>query len=90
MPAELDRSLSYHPVRPDDLPLLADWLERPHWREWWGDPAKELALIRDMVEGRDPHCEPFLFHAGASRWAIFRSGGSAPIRRPSTLTTTPG
>ncbi len=62
MPAERDRSLSYHAVQTDDFPLLAHWLEQPHWREWWGDPAEELAMIRDMVEGRDPHCKPFLFH----------------------------
>src|SRR5690606_24480048 len=32
--------------------LLA-WLRAPHVRAWWGDPDGELALIRDMVEGRD-------------------------------------
>ena len=28
------------------LPLLARWLERPHVREWWGDPARALREAR--------------------------------------------
>ena len=44
-----------------DLPLLAEWLASPHWREWWSDqPAVELGYIRDMIEGRDS-TRPFLF-----------------------------
>jgi aminoglycoside 6'-N-acetyltransferase len=43
-----------------DLPLLSGWMQRPHWREWWGDPQTELGLIRDMIEGRDS-TEPYLF-----------------------------
>jgi aminoglycoside 6'-N-acetyltransferase len=59
MPAEPD--IAFRPVRPDDFPMLTEWLSRPHWREWWGDPTVELGYIRDMVEGRDPHCDPFIF-----------------------------
>jgi aminoglycoside 6'-N-acetyltransferase len=40
--------------------MLADWLARPHIREWWGAPEAELGYIRDMVEGRDRTCEPFI------------------------------
>ncbi|MEO8242304.1 MAG: GNAT family N-acetyltransferase [bacterium] len=29
----------------DDLPLLAGWLAEPHLRDWWGDPAEQLALV---------------------------------------------
>ncbi len=35
-------------------------MARPHWSEWWGDPAKELAYIRDMIEGLDT-TRPFIF-----------------------------
>jgi aminoglycoside 6'-N-acetyltransferase len=52
--------ITFRPVVDQDLPLLADWLARPHWREWWGDPETELGYIRDMVEGRDT-TQPFLF-----------------------------
>jgi RimJ/RimL family protein N-acetyltransferase len=40
--------------------MLAQWLERPHWREWWGDPATELGFIEEMVEGRDT-TRPYIF-----------------------------
>ncbi|MFN3824931.1 MAG: GNAT family N-acetyltransferase [Pseudorhodobacter sp.] len=53
-------SPAFRPVTSADLPLLADWLARPHWRDWWGDPETELGYIRDMIEGRDT-TEPFLF-----------------------------
>lgn len=43
-----------------DLPLLASWMTQPHWRDWWGDPAEELAAIEDMVAGRDS-TRPFIF-----------------------------
>lgn len=52
--------LDFRPVTREDMPLLADWLSRPHWREWWGEPGVELEYIRDMVEGRDA-TRPFLF-----------------------------
>jgi aminoglycoside 6'-N-acetyltransferase len=52
--------ITFHPVAEDDLPMLADWLARPHWREWWGDPETELGYIRDMIEGRDT-TKPFIF-----------------------------
>jgi aminoglycoside 6'-N-acetyltransferase len=49
----------FRPVGPADLPMLLRWLERPHVREWWGDPDTELGYIRDMVEGRDT-TRPFI------------------------------
>lgn len=52
--------ISFRPVTADDLPMLANWLARPHWRQWWGDPDEELSNIRDMVEGRDT-TRPFIF-----------------------------
>ncbi|MFB2553024.1 GNAT family N-acetyltransferase [Ensifer soli] len=53
------RRIAFAPVMPEHYPLLAAWLEAPHWREWWGDPVEELGFIRDMVEGRDT-TRPFL------------------------------
>jgi aminoglycoside 6'-N-acetyltransferase len=49
MPGEI----AFRPVTGADYPRLLGWLRAPHVREWWGDPEEELALIRDMVEGRD-------------------------------------
>ncbi|MGQ0609717.1 MAG: GNAT family N-acetyltransferase [Paracoccaceae bacterium] len=62
MPAETLAGLRFDPVTAGDLPMLAGWLDRPHWREWWGDPAQELGYIRDMIEGRDD-TRPFVFSA---------------------------
>lgn len=45
--------ISFRPVTLHDLPILRDWMERPHWREWWGDPETECNYVRDMIEGRD-------------------------------------
>ena len=59
MPAEAAQDLDFRPVSTDDLSMLADWLERPHWREWWGTPETELGYIRDMIEGRDD-TRPFI------------------------------
>ncbi|MCV0394658.1 MAG: GNAT family N-acetyltransferase [Rhizobiaceae bacterium] len=54
--------IGFRPVTSADLPMLGEWMERPHWREWWGDPPTELGYVRDMVEGRDT-TRPFIFSA---------------------------
>lgn len=43
-----------------DLPTLADWIARPHWQAWWGEPSSEVGWIRDMIEGRDT-TKPYIF-----------------------------
>jgi RimJ/RimL family protein N-acetyltransferase len=35
---------SFRPLTPTDLPLLHEWLTRPHVAEWWG-PAPSLAEV---------------------------------------------
>jgi aminoglycoside 6'-N-acetyltransferase len=42
------------------LPLLEEWMHKPHWREWWGDPSTELGYVVEMIEGRDS-TRPFIF-----------------------------
>lgn len=58
-----DPALSFAPLTHAMLPMLGDWMRRPHWREWWGDPEVELGYLRDMIEGRDS-TQPFLFFLG--------------------------
>lgn len=53
----------FRPVTLEDLPMLSDWMARPHWQEWWGDPETEVGHVRDMVEGRDT-TRPFIFRFG--------------------------
>ena len=40
----------FRTVEEADLDLLAGWIKQPHWAEWWGDPAKEIAEIRDHMD----------------------------------------
>ena len=54
-------NITFVPLVPADLPMLADWMGRAHWREWWGEPEEEVGFVRDMLEGRDT-TRPFLFH----------------------------
>jgi RimJ/RimL family protein N-acetyltransferase len=48
-----------------DLALLRTWMEKPHWRQWWGEPESELGYIVDMIDGRDS-TEPYLFRVDGS------------------------
>ena len=33
------------PMTRDDLALVAGWLDTPHARQWWSDPAEQTALV---------------------------------------------
>ncbi|MBB4066901.1 GNAT family N-acetyltransferase [Gellertiella hungarica] len=55
----IDERIEFKPVTRGDLPLLLEWFKEPHMQEWWGEPDEELAMVRDMVEGRDS-TRPFL------------------------------
>ena len=35
---ELAPHITFRPLEMADLPILHDWLSRPHWTEWWGPP----------------------------------------------------
>ena len=54
--------ITIRPMTEDDLPMVAEWIARPHWQEWWGDAGTESDRIRDMLEGRDT-TRPFIFQA---------------------------
>ena len=56
-------AISFEPVTAKHYGLLREWLNRPHMREWWGEPETELGYIVDMVEGRDT-TRPFLIMLG--------------------------
>ncbi|MCR5857267.1 GNAT family N-acetyltransferase [Mesorhizobium sp. J428] len=40
----------FRAVEEADLPLLGTWLRQPHVVEWWGDPDKGIAEIRQAME----------------------------------------
>jgi aminoglycoside 6'-N-acetyltransferase len=44
-------SYQFRPMSADDLPLVKNWLARPHVVEWWGDPDEQFGLVSgDMNE----------------------------------------
>ena len=54
---------AFRPVTADDLPMLERWLNAPHVRRWWGDPAREVAGIEADFD--DPAMASFsVLHAG--------------------------
>ena len=59
MPLKPD-DITLRPMTAHDLPMVAEWIARPHWQEWWGDPVTESNRVRDMLEGRDS-TRPFIF-----------------------------
>ncbi|PZO73955.1 MAG: GNAT family N-acetyltransferase [Mesorhizobium amorphae] len=40
----------FREVEESDLALIRQWLETPHWREWWGDPDTGIAEIREHMD----------------------------------------
>jgi len=47
--------IGFRPLRPDDLPLVREWLGREHVRRWWRDPVEvDIAEIGGALEGREP------------------------------------
>lgn len=80
--------ITFAPVTAADLPLLRDWLDTPHWREWWGDPEEEIAAIAAMVEGRDS-TRPFLFRVDGEPAGYIQVWRIADARSEPWLTEAP-
>jgi aminoglycoside 6'-N-acetyltransferase len=36
---------AFRPMSASDLPTIRRWLETPHVREWWHDPAEQFELV---------------------------------------------
>lgn len=47
----------FRPVTVADLALLAEWLEQPHVRRWWGAPEEALVSIGEHLS--DQTVEPY-------------------------------
>lgn len=46
----LAERFSFRPLQMADLPMLHEWLARPHWTEWWG-PAPTMAEVEAEYGG---------------------------------------
>jgi len=55
-------SYQFLPLSAADLPLVRQWLDRSHVREWWGDPELGVAKIRDSLH--DPAIDLFIVSWG--------------------------
>ena len=42
-------TFTFKPLTPEDLPMLHEWLHRPHVRQWWREPSTIAELERDYV-----------------------------------------
>jgi RimJ/RimL family protein N-acetyltransferase len=50
-------ALEFRQMVPEDLPLLHEWLQRPHVREWYGEREsydEVVAHYLPSIEGREP------------------------------------
>ena len=51
------QAVAFRPLRADDLPMLHEWIGRPHVQEWW-DGAMTLADVEEeflpAIAGREP------------------------------------
>ncbi len=64
-------SYALSPFTANDLPMMADWLATPHLRQWWGDPAEQLALVtEDLV---NPLMDQQIGLAGGRAFAYLQS-----------------
>jgi RimJ/RimL family protein N-acetyltransferase len=41
---------TFRPLAHADLPMLHDWMTRPHWREWWGEPDTMEQVVAEYGE----------------------------------------
>lgn len=46
--------LGFRPLAAEDLPLLEEWLDRPHVERWWRPDETTIPETLDAIEGRDP------------------------------------
>jgi len=61
----------FRPLTEDDLPLLGRWLAESHVRRWWGEPAHELDLIREVMAA--PAAEAWLVESEAGPIAYLQA-----------------
>ena len=81
-------TIGFRPVTAADLPMLADWIARPHWQACWDEPGEEVAHIRNMVEGRDT-TRPFIFGEGGEDLGYIQVWRIADQRVEPWLTVAP-
>jgi len=69
MPREI--RYDFRAVEEEDFPLLGTWLRQPHVAEWWGDPDKGIAEIRQAME--EVSVEPLIVELNGKPIAYLQS-----------------
>ena len=64
---------AFRPMTTDDLPVIRQWLARPHVREWWGDPSEQYDLVSGDLD--EPAMDQFIVSAGSSDFAYLQCYG---------------
>jgi aminoglycoside 6'-N-acetyltransferase len=54
-----------------DLPVIKRWLETPHVREWWHDPAEQFELVSGDLD--HPDMAQFIVAADGQEFAYLQS-----------------
>jgi aminoglycoside 6'-N-acetyltransferase len=43
-------SYQFRPMSAQDLSMVHQWLEAPHFRQWWGEPETQFALVSEDLD----------------------------------------
>ena len=62
---------AFRAVTAADLPMLERWLNMPHVRRWWGEPADEVAGIAEDFD--NPAMASFIVHHAGEPFAYLQS-----------------
>ena len=63
-------AFAFRPLSADDLPTIKRWLEAPHVREWWHDPAEQFELVSGDLG--DPEMAQFMVAADGREFAYLQ------------------
>ena len=61
---------AFRPMTSDDLPVIRQWLARPHVRKWWGDPSEQYDLVIGDLD--EPAMDQFIVSAGSNEFAYLQ------------------
>lgn len=61
---------AFRPMSAGDLPTIKRWLETPHVREWWHDPAEQFELVSGDLG--HPEMAQFIVAADGNEFAYLQ------------------
>jgi aminoglycoside 6'-N-acetyltransferase len=61
---------AFRPMTSDDLPVIRQWLARPHVREWWGDPSEQYDLVSGDLD--EPAMDQYIVSADNGDFAYLQ------------------